>query len=90
MSTYLSTYWTLFDHLVDYNLTLLIRSCPSCEGDRGAFAAAGFTPFMATPARGHWHVGFATFLPISIAHRPFQRTVLPSLTFIDFHGVANV
>ena len=23
-------YWTLFDHLVDYNSTLLIRSCPSC------------------------------------------------------------
>ena len=31
MLTYLSTYWTLFDHLVDYNLTLLIRSCPSCK-----------------------------------------------------------
>ena len=30
MSTYLSTYWTLFDHLVDYNSTSLIRSCPSC------------------------------------------------------------
>ena len=31
MSTYLSTYWTLFDHLVDYNSTSLIRSCPSCS-----------------------------------------------------------
>ena len=30
MSTYLSTYWTLFGHLVDYNSTSLIRSCPSC------------------------------------------------------------
>ena len=32
MSTYLLTYWTLFDHLVDYNSTSLIRSCPSCKG----------------------------------------------------------
>ena len=31
MLTYLSTYWTLFDHLVDYNSTLLICSCPSCK-----------------------------------------------------------
>ena len=31
MSTYLWTYWTLFDHLVYYNSTSLIRSCPSCE-----------------------------------------------------------
>ena len=31
MSTYLLTYWTLFDHLVDYNSTSLIRSCPSCH-----------------------------------------------------------
>ena len=30
MSAYLLTYWTLFDHLVDYNPTSLIRSCPSC------------------------------------------------------------
>ena len=31
MSTYLSTYWTLFDHLVDYNSTSLICSCPPCQ-----------------------------------------------------------
>ena len=30
MLTYLLTYWTLFDHLVDYNSTLLICSCPLC------------------------------------------------------------
>ena len=31
MLTYLSTYWTLFDHLVDYNSTSLIHSCPLCK-----------------------------------------------------------
>ena len=48
MLTYLLTYWTLFDHLVDYNSTSLIRSCPSCQVVYGSVAPSKLSPFVPT------------------------------------------